>query len=241
MRAIHYDNPTRDRLLDQLARDGLAPTHHRMVELTGKDRRVLEIGCATGYVSAMLKANGCQVTGIELDPIAARQARTVCDRVIEGDAADPSVLKSAGSNFHVVLCGDVLEHLIDPGEALRTLTTMLAPGGEILVSIPNVAFWKMRLHLLGGHFEYTDSGILDRTHLRFFTVDSFKKLSIDAGYMVETVALNDFGIPMGTLLRRLPVIGKVLQKIEFRLAETWPNLLVLHAIYRLRPNPKGRD
>ncbi len=236
MRAIHYDGGTRDRLLDQLARDGLAPTHHRMVELTGKNRKVLEIGCATGYVSALLKANGCRVIGIELDPISVRQARTICDSVIEGDAGDPSVLKSAGGDFDVILCGDVLEHLIEPRDALRTLATMLAPGGEILVSIPNVAFWRMRLRLLLGQFDYTDSGILDRTHLRFFTVDSFKKLTTEVGYQVEMVAMNDFGIPMGARLRRLPVIGSVLRRIEFHLAGTWPNLLVLHAIYRLKPD-----
>lgn len=236
---MQYHPETRERLLDRLKRDGLAPTHYRMAEMTGRNKRVLEIGCATGYVSQLMKSNGCEISAIELDPIAAESARQFCDHLIVGDANLESTLFSAGSGFDVILCGDVLEHLIDPKTTLIKLADKLNPTGYILASIPNVAYWTMRLHLLSGRFEYSDSGLLDWTHLRFFTVHSFRKLCHECGYRIEEIVPNDMSFPFSRLLAKLPLMKTVIPKIELWLSKTYPNMFMLHAIYKLRLNKSG--
>lgn len=210
---------------------GLAPTHKRIVEITGKNRVVLDVGCAWGYLGEALSTNGCRVIGIEKDAAAAEQAREACEKVLVGDVDDPRVLSSAGKDFDVIICADVLEHLVDPWTALKTLKNLLGPEGELIVSIPNIAYWQMRLHLLKGRFDYTDTGLLDRTHLRFFTIDTFKQMLRECGLKITERIINDAGLPGFPRPKdwsRLP--SWVKQMV------TWfPNLCVFHAIYRLKP------
>ena len=92
----------------------------------------------------------------------------MCEHVYVGDLNTFDV-DQLPHDYEVLLFGDTLEHLPDPAAVLRRLRTRLAPGGHLVLSIPNVANWAMRLGLLAGHFDYTDRGILDRTHLRFYT------------------------------------------------------------------------
>jgi methionine biosynthesis protein MetW len=146
--------------------------------------RVLEIGCAEGYMSAYLReAKGCAVTGVELSAEAAEVARGRCESVVVGDVEDGALDALAGG-FDVVICADVLEHLRHPGRVLRSLREKLAPTGVALVSLPNVAHWDVRRDLLAGRFEYDRSGLLDDTHLRFFTRDSARRLIAQSGYRV---------------------------------------------------------
>ena len=210
---------------------GLAPTHRRIVDIVGNNRVVLDVGCAWGYLAEALRVNGCRVTGIEKDAAAAEQAREFCENIVIGDADDPDVLREAGKDFGVIICADVLEHLVDPWTTLKSLKNLLASNGELIVSIPNIAYWQMRLHLLIGRFDYTDTGLLDRTHLRFFTVDTFHRLLSECGLTVTDRIINDAGLPGFPLPKdwdRLPSWVK-------RMVIWFPNLCVFHAIYRLKP------
>lgn len=133
----------------------------------GHGRRLLDVGAADGLLARHLTERGWKVTGIEGDPAMAAAGATHCERMLEVDLnRGVPVLDGL---FDAIVCGDILEHLADPTAVLRALVAALAPGGDVVVSVPNVAHLWMRLSLLAGRFDYSERGILDRTHLRFFT------------------------------------------------------------------------
>ena len=178
--------------------DAPGSTHMRVVELVPRQANVLEFGCATGFMSKVLvEQRGCRVTGIEIDAAAARAAAEICARVVVGDADELDYEDVLGEErFDVILFGDVLEHLRDPGGVLSRVRPYLAPGGTVIASIPNVAHASVRLALLHGRFPYRDKGLLDSTHLRFFTRESIQDVFEAAGYSItlwsrQRVALSD--------------------------------------------------
>jgi 2-polyprenyl-3-methyl-5-hydroxy-6-metoxy-1,4-benzoquinol methylase len=148
----------------------------------GHGRRVLDVGAADGVLSRHLTARGWKVTALEADPAAAAAAQPHCERVIVADLA--AGVPALDSPFDAIVCGDVLEHLAHPAPALRSLGRALAPGGVVVMSVPNVAHLWMRLSLLAGRFEYAERGILDRTHLRFYTERSLRALLAEADLTV---------------------------------------------------------
>jgi len=156
-------------------------THAWVVRLVGDDKRVLELGPAKGYMSQVLTAKGCTVTGIEIDPKMAAEASKYAERVIVGNLDELDLDQELGEQrFDVIVAADVLEHLKDPLSALVRLKAFLADGGHFVVSLPNIAHASVRLALMSGQFEYRDLGLLDRTHLRFFTHQSIEQLFADA-------------------------------------------------------------
>ena len=173
--------------------------------------RVLDVGCHSGGFGRMLKQKGCVVTGMEINAQAAEQARQVIDQVVTGNVEEDAPWKQLSGAFDVICFLDVLEHCREPEKVLRAGQRRLAPGGFILCSIPNVAHWTIRKSLFLGRFDYEPRGILDETHLRFFTVDSARRLLTGSGYRIE---FEDFvftapkllkqRIIPGTLVRRLP-------------------------------------
>lgn len=155
--------------------------HADVVRLVGEDVRVLELGPATGYMSQAFAKRGCTVVGVEVDPEMAERAAQVCERVVVGDLDQLDLGVELGEErFDVIVAADVLEHLRDPLGALVRLRDFLEPGGHFVISIPNVAHGSVRLALLTGHFEYQDIGLLDSTHLRFFTRETFEQLLDEA-------------------------------------------------------------
>jgi 2-polyprenyl-3-methyl-5-hydroxy-6-metoxy-1,4-benzoquinol methylase len=166
--------------------DSPGSTHNRVVDLVPESSSVLEFGCATGYMSDVLtRRKGCRVTGIELDPEAAAEASSYCERVIVGDAETLDLEEHLGDErFEAVLFADVLEHLREPGRLLRRVRPFVAQEGVVIASIPNVAHASVRRSLLAGRFRYRARGLLDETHLRFFTRDSIRDLFEENGYIV---------------------------------------------------------
>jgi 2-polyprenyl-3-methyl-5-hydroxy-6-metoxy-1,4-benzoquinol methylase len=160
-------------------------THAYALELIGHNKRVLEMGCATGYFTKVLGERGCKVVGVEIDPEAAALAEQWAERVVVGDVDEEAPWETIDDeSFDVVTFGDVLEHLRDPLATLRKAVTKLKPEGFIVASLPNVAHGDVRLTLLHGSFPYRDIGLLDRTHLRFFTLQSVRELLEQAGLVV---------------------------------------------------------
>ena len=158
-------------------------SHTMMVGLVGSHKRVLDVGCANGYFARVLVERGCQVSGVEYDAAAAEEARPHLEQLVVGDLEQLDLVAELGeARFDVVVFGDVLEHLRDPLPVLRQARRLLAPGGYVVISIPNVAHGAVRLTLLQGRFDYRPLGLLDSTHIRFFTRDNLKSLLHDAGF-----------------------------------------------------------
>jgi len=160
-------------------------THAYALAMVGHNKSVLEVGCAIGYFTRAMVERGCKVVGIEIDPAAAAVAEEWAERVVVGDIDRGDVWDQVDDEaFDVVLCGDVLEHLRDPLGALRSAVRKLKPDGVVVTSLPNVAHGDVRLSLLQGTFAYRDLGLLDRTHIRFFTLETIRELLRDAGLLV---------------------------------------------------------
>ena len=156
-------------------------THADVVLLVGTNRRVLELGPATGYMTRALAARGCRVVGIEIDAQMARRAAAHAERMIVGDLETLDFAAELGDDrFDVIVAADVLEHTRDPLRILTSLREFLTPDGFFVISVPNVAHGSVRLALLAGRFEYRDIGLMDRTHLRFFTRETLEQLLDDA-------------------------------------------------------------
>jgi 2-polyprenyl-3-methyl-5-hydroxy-6-metoxy-1,4-benzoquinol methylase len=162
-------------------------THAKIVRLVGNDKRVLELGTATGYMTKVLRERqNCTIIGVEIDPAAAELAKPYCERIIVGDLDLLDLDKELGDDtFDVVVTADVLEHTKNPARILQILKKHFKPGGYMAVSLPNIAHGSVRLALLTGVFPYGDWGLLDRTHLRFFTRHSIGELFQKEGYTIE--------------------------------------------------------
>ncbi len=148
---------------------------------------ILEVGCAAGMTGKELKKRpGVFVAGVENDPEAARRAREVLDDVVEGNIENLE-LPYGENSFDCILFADVLEHLVDPLSVLKKMRKYLKPEGTVVASIPNVQFFGVVHHLIDGNWTYQKEGILDETHLRFFTFKEMEKLFSGAGFEIGQV------------------------------------------------------
>ena len=172
----------------QVEAHGLGLSMTMMIDRVPMGARVLDVGCASGYLADPLRdlRDAKYVDGIELDPRDAALAKKKCRDVVIGSVEDAATFERLRGPYDAILFGDVLEHLRDPGAVLRAVRPLLAPGGVVISSIPNVAHYTIRAHLFEGRFDYADSGILDRTHLRFFTRATLIDLHQDNGYVVRS-------------------------------------------------------
>ncbi|MBX9938537.1 MAG: class I SAM-dependent methyltransferase [Candidatus Obscuribacterales bacterium] len=164
----------------------------RLLHRVGKSKRVLELGSSTGYLTqAMQERFGCRVTGVEIDPDAAQKARDkgLDVRVLDLDFADLSV-EFAGEKFEAVLLADVLEHLRDPAATLGQISKILAPGGKIVASIPHAGHGDIKMALLTGRLPFRPMGLLDHTHVKFFTRSLVEDLFIKSGYRIDEIERN---------------------------------------------------
>jgi len=170
---------------DLVAEHGLSAAHRLLLEAVPAGARVLDAGCASGYLAALLAERGHEVVGFEADATAAAAARERAGiAVVTGDLERPEDLTRVAGPFGAVVFGDVLEHLRDPAAALHAVRALLAPGGLLIVSLPNAVHWTARRQVLRGRFPQEDHGLFDRTHLRFYTRATARALLTQAGYAV---------------------------------------------------------
>jgi len=161
-------------------------SHFQVVQLVGSGHDVLDVGCADGDVGRLLQETGNRVSGLDRDAEAAEKARADLERVVVADLDTSSLLDHfEAASFDVVVLADVLEHLREPERALREATELLRDGGRLVLSVPNVAHGALRLALLQGRWTYTEAGLLDRTHLHFFTRTSLLQLLEGVGLAVD--------------------------------------------------------
>lgn len=200
-----------------------------------RSERVLDVGCSDGALGAQVRSLGSHVTGI--DHVDSHLARERLDGFQVIDLIDGD-LSSIEGRFDTIVCGDVLEHLRDPLNLLRTATERLDAGGSLIVSVPNFGHWYPRIKTLLGRFDYDQRGILDATHLRFFTRKSFERLIRDAGLTVVRraqtglpVEIAGRGSERGVPSRALGALAS----IERLFVRTRPQLFAYQFVYELKP------
>lgn len=178
---------------DHIYRRTVDPSGHDSLALTMRRLRrgseVLELGPATGYLTrALTEQLGCVVDAMEIHPAMAREAEPWCRKLVTGDIDGADLEAHFGPNrYDFVICADVLEHLRDPAAVLKRLPAVLKPHGRLIVSIPNTAYTGLILELMAGDFPYRSEGLLDRTHLRFYTRRSFVRLLTESGFRAISV------------------------------------------------------
>jgi 2-polyprenyl-3-methyl-5-hydroxy-6-metoxy-1,4-benzoquinol methylase len=211
-------------------------SHAQLVTLVGKAKRVLDLGCWTGELGAALAAEGCRVSGVEINPEAAEKARAVLDEVVVADldATLPSEHFAAGS-FDVVVLADVLEHLRDPARVLADVGSLLAEGGRVVASIPNVTHGSVRLALLQGRWSYTGTGLLDDTHVRFFARDGVADLFARSGLLVDQVE----GTTADPLATEVVVVDDRLPSTVIEWVRDQPDSLVYQFLVVAHPQREG--
>lgn len=160
----------------------------RMIE---DNSSVMEIGCSTGYFSQHLKEDkNCEVLGVDISSGSVEVAKSGGVNAFVINVENDDIIKFLGDyttknkKFDYIIINDVLEHLREPQNLLMKLKPFLNENGSFIVSVPNVAYWKIRLGLLFGNFDYTNTGILDNTHLKFFTQKTLKQLIKNCGFKI---------------------------------------------------------
>lgn len=167
---------------------------------------ILELGCGTGATGALALARGRagRYAGIELMEQAGNKAREVLTEVHIGDV-ERMEFNWAPASFDVLILSEVLEHLVEPAKTLDKLGRFIRPGGLVLASSPNISHWRVLKEFAMGRFHQTDSGVFDRTHLRWFTPDSFARMFREAGFVVDAVG------PVTPFSQRVDVLSRATQ------------------------------
>jgi glycosyltransferase involved in cell wall biosynthesis len=195
--------------------------------------RVLDVGCSDGQFAGLASRYGHRVTGVDLVKHTGVAERV--DNFVEADL-NQGLPEAAGSDYRVIVAGDVLEHVIDPHQLLTDIAGRLADGGEILVSVPNFAHWYPRARVASGRFDYDRRGPLDHGHVRFFTRASFERLVHNSGLRIverrtvgspfDVLDRGDGSGPLGRVARRVAVADRAATRV-------WPTLFGYQFLYRL--------
>lgn len=166
--------------------------------------QILEIGCGTGATGALALSEGCcqRYVGVELCEKVADEARDVLSEVVTGNV-ETLEFDWQPASFDAIMFSEVLEHLVGPGEVMKNLARFVRPGGMLLASSPNISHWRVIRELVMGRFTLADQGVFDRTHLRWFTPDTFAELAEKAGFDVEEIGPVTPCSPRTELISRL--------------------------------------
>jgi methionine biosynthesis protein MetW len=206
-----------------------------ILSMIPRGSRVLDVGCGTGFISVqLLDRLDAQVVGVEPNAERASFARRRGLDVVN-QAYSHEVGAKFGS-FDVVLFADVLEHVPDPAALLSSAREILRPAGCVIASIPNVAHWSVRLSLLFGHFDYQAFGIMDSTHLRWFTAAAVTRLFASEGFRIDEYRVSiDARVPEYCYRRPWCYVQKLLRGSTGRYAaRLWPTLFGSQYIVKAR-------
>jgi SAM-dependent methyltransferase len=191
--------------------------------------KILDLGCSSGALSELLGHQGHRVTGVDSQQLGDVEGRMAHFCLADLERGIP---EEAGSGFDVVAAADVLEHVSHPERLLQDVRRRLRPGGLLLASVPNFGHWYPRLRVASGRFDYDQRGILDRTHLRFFSRQSFRRMAEASGF--EVLKIRSIGLPLDTLGLGGRA-GRVLARADQIAVGTYPNLFAYQILFELQP------
>jgi SAM-dependent methyltransferase len=188
---------------------------------------VLDVGCGPGWLADELRKRGHHVTGVDL--VEHPDVRRRTDRFIQADL-DAGLPDEALGGYDVILAADVLEHVRDPERLIRQMTDCLADTGVVLASVPNISHWYSRGRIFLGLFNYDQRGILDRTHLRFFTRRSFLQLARRC--RLQPNLTRHSGLPFDVVRPgKLGFVGRTARRLDAFLVRTWPTMFAYQFVY----------
>jgi 2-polyprenyl-3-methyl-5-hydroxy-6-metoxy-1,4-benzoquinol methylase len=198
-----------------------------IIKFTGENQRILDVGCGFGALGEELKKRGNYAVGLDVSQYAINIAKKRIDEAYLTDVTQvETVPLSQEEQFDLIIFADILEHVYNPLQLLKDYRPYLKSTGHIIVSVPNIASWPVRLGLLFGRFEYKESGILDKTHIRFFTKKSAKKLIDDAGYDIRKMSITPYFARIF-----LPLVKRLTNRSTDRKAD--PQAIVKSRSYQL--------
>lgn len=215
---------------------GARSSHHLVLSLigAGEGRRVLDIGCARGHLLGELAIQGWKGMGIDTDAadVATCIARGLVAVELDITTGPPASLGS----FDLVVFADVLEHLPDPLRVLRSVHSLLNPGARIVLSVPNVAHVSVRAQLLFGRFRYSTRGILDCTHLRFFTRRTVIELLTDSNFRIHQTTASAAPLELIWPALAKTRFGRIMLALNDRLPALWSGGFAYQHIVVASPN-----
>jgi glycosyltransferase involved in cell wall biosynthesis len=204
-------------------------SHGRVLSMmeTRAPCRVLDVGCGPGWLADELRQRGHHVTGIDL--VEHPDVRRRTDRFVQADL-DTGLPDEVQGSYDVVLAADVLEHVRDPERLIRQMTDCLTDSGVVLASVPNISHWYSRGRIFLGLFNYDQRGILDRTHLRFFTRRSFLQLARRC--RLQPNMTRHSGLPFDVVRPgKMGVVGRSARRLDAFLVRTWPTMFAYQFVY----------
>ncbi|HEU0118996.1 MAG TPA: glycosyltransferase [Bryobacteraceae bacterium] len=218
-------------------KDSPYSSHYYAERLAGSNQKLLDIGCGEGFFAEQLHSNGNEVTGIDglESPIHASAMRDYFQADLQLGLSQVAAQLS-GRSYDKVLLLDVLEHLNHPERVLRDVLPLLRPsGGSIIVSLPNVANIFVRLNLLFGRFEYADRGILDRTHVRFYTRKTAIELLESNGYRITAERYSIIPLDRGLRVKPRGFIDRIGSAILKTFTSLFPTLFGYQLMFEAKP------
>lgn len=192
--------------------------------------KILDLGCSSGLLAEKLRARGHYVVGVDRLAVSGVLQRTDAFYAVDLEHGIPP---EAGTSFDLVIAGDVIEHLTRPLDALQQISQLLRPGGQVILSVPNFAHWYPRLRVALGLFGYDRRGILDATHLRFFTRANLRRIIRAAGF--DILEERATGIPLG-IFNSAADRGLLIQRINGALVRARPTLFGYQFLVRATPH-----
>lgn len=205
----------------------------RLAQLAGDRSVIVDVGCAVGYIGEYLRRTPPKrwLAGIELDERAIKLARPHYDQLIAGSIEDQKVWDQLERDAEAMIFGDVLEHTADPVRVLHMAAEHLGDDGIVIISMPNIAHFRVRLRLLAGRFDYEEWGIMDRTHLRFFTLASARKMLRSSGFQVlHSEPILSFPTAIGSTVARRAGLA-VRARVRAVLGNLWPSAFAKQFIH----------
>ncbi|MFL6144091.1 MAG: glycosyltransferase [Labedaea sp.] len=222
--------PTPD---EYMFKEGDGSSHAVILEMLAgtQSAKVLDIGCSGGQLAERVRAAGHHVTGVDYLDIPGVRERT--DVFVQADLSR-GIPTEIGSGFDIVIAGDIIEHLPRPAQTLREILRLLRPGGELLLSVPNFGHWYPRSRVVLGMFGYDRRGILDDTHLRFFTRSTLHRMVKACGF--DVVEERATGLPLGVVSEADGRKLKLIREIDTRLVRARTTLFGYQFILRMTPH-----